>query len=58
MKKSDMYYLAQLAVIKDPALSDKEKRAIVVELEDKRGVAVYLEREDVKAAHREKKEKR
>lgn len=57
MKKSEMYYQAQLAVLKDGAISDNEKLEILAELEDKKGVALYLEREDVQAAHREKKEK-
>lgn len=54
MKKSEMFYKAQLAVLRDTFLSDSEKLEILAELEDKKGVALYLEREEVQAAHKEK----
>lgn len=50
MKKSEIFYKAQLAVVKAISLTPEEKLEIIVELEDKRTSALYWEREEAKAA--------
>lgn len=50
MKKSEIFYKAQLEVVKAISLAPDEKVEIIIELEEKRSVALYLEREEEKAA--------
>ena len=50
MKKSEMYYKAHLEVAKTLSLAPEEKIEIIIELQEKRSVALYLEREEEKAA--------
>lgn len=48
MKKSEMYKLAQVAVIEHPMLSSKQKIEILKELLDKESVALFVEKQEEK----------
>ena len=45
MKKSEIYKLAQVAVIETPMLSSKQKIEILKELIDKEGLEMFVERQ-------------
>ncbi len=48
MKKSKLYELAQLAVLRDGRLSDDEKLEIIRELQDREYTALLLEEQEAK----------
>ena len=46
MKKSEIYNLAQHAVLKDVNLTHSAKLEIIRELQDREGTALFVEREE------------
>lgn len=49
MKKSELYKLAQLSVLKDFTIADNDKLALVNFLEHDREIAMYVEKKEEKA---------
>lgn len=50
MKKSEIYKMAQLAVLSDSRLSDSDKLEIIKELQDKEGTALFIEDRETQEA--------
>ena len=48
MKKSEIYRMAQLAILEDRRLSNDEKLDVIRELQDKESVALYVEETEAK----------
>ena len=46
MKKSEIYHLAQYAVLSDSAIANYQKLQILRELMDKEDVALYCEKQE------------
>ena len=46
MKKSELYRLAQISVMRDVLTDNETKLDIIRELQDKEGTALFVEREE------------
>lgn len=53
MKKSEIYNLAQHAVLKDVNLTHSDKLEIIRELQDREGTALFVEKREEKERNEE-----